>query len=520
MRREWSTNIIKALMLLFMVWILVLLLFFENTLEYRCKKEFFISNISIALLFLLVCIGCFFVKQTSAFNKLNGLLLQYTDRIVTTSAILFFFVQLYISYNIFFETGWDSGAYVIPAARLVSQHAEMAESINNYFSFYPNNLFLVNIYAFILKVNQKIGVFYGEDQLMAIVFCNCLISSMTCFLTYKVGKKITNASYAFVGYLITLVLIAVSPWGVICYSDSFVLFIPVLILYVYVSAIPVFWKTIGLFVCGYIGYSIKPQAVICLIAILIVCVLQIDKTTIRRKNVFRCFCGVAVSALLITCMSYTLDKVYEKEGFILDPQKKIGMTHFLMMGMNPDTLGVYNGEDVEISHECQTPQERTQKNLEVVRERLESFGVGGYFKLLSQKMLTNFNDGTFAWGEEGSFYAVLKTDKNMAIAPRLKATFYNDGAHFWLYSGMVQIVWIIVLILCFFKSISTVLDKDKMEKSDRVICLSLIGIIVFELLFEARARYIYIYVPLFILYAISGLKQMKKFWRLRFVKKH
>lgn len=520
MRREWSANIIKALMFIFMTWILVLLLFFENTLEYSCKKDFFISNICITLLFLVACIGCFFIKKTLTFNKLSGLFLQYTDKIVTLIAILFFFLQLYISYNIFFETGWDSGAYVIPAARLVSQHAEMAESINNYFSFFPNNLFLVNVYAFILKVNQKVGIFCGEDQLMSIVFCNCLISSMTCSLIYKVGKKITNGSYAFAGYLISLVLIALSPWSVICYSDSFALFIPVLILYVYISAIPVFWKIVCLFICGYIGYCIKPQAVICLIAILIVCVLQIDKTTIRRKNVFRCFCGVAVSALLITCMSYTLDKVYEKEGFILDPQKKIGMTHFLMMGMNPDTLGVYNGEDVEISHECQTPQERTQKNLEVVRERLESFGVGGYFKLLSQKMLTNFNDGTFAWGEEGSFYAVLKTDKNMAIAPRLKATFYNDGAYFWLYSGMVQIVWIIVLILCFFKSISTVFDKDKMEKSDGVICLSLIGIIVFELLFEARARYIYIYVPLFILYAISGLKQMKKFWRLRFVKKH
>ena len=517
MKREWSANIIKSLMFIFMTWILVLLLFFENALEYECKKEFFISNICIALLFLVACIGWFFIKKTLAFNRLSGLILQYADRIVIIIAISFFFLQLYISYNIFFETGWDSGAYVIPAARLVSQHAEMPESINNYFSYYPNNLFLVNIYALILKVNQKIGIFCGEEQLMSIVFCNCLISSITCLLTYKIGKKITNISYAFVGYLISLTLIALSPWGVICYSDSFVLFIPVLILYVYVSAIPVFWKTMGLFICGYIGYSIKPQAVICLIAVLIVCVLQIDRTTIRRKNVFRCFCGVAVSALLITCMSYALDRVYEKEGFILDPQKKIGITHFLMMGMNPDTLGVYNGEDVEISHECQTPQERTQKNLEVVRERLKSYGMGGYLKLLSQKMLTNFNDGTFAWGNEGSFYAILKADKNTAIAPRLKATFYNDGAHFWLYSGMVQIVWIIVLILCFFKSIISVFNKDKMEKADGVICLSLIGIIVFELLFEARARYIYIYVPLFILYGISGIKQS---WQLSPVKKN
>lgn len=520
MKREWSTNIIKVLMVLFMTWILVLLLFFENTLEYMCKKEFFVSNICIALLFVVAGIVCFFVQKTIFYNKLSGLILQYADRIVIIIAISFFFLQLYISYNIFFETGWDSGAYVIPAARLVSQHAEMAESINNYFSFYPNNLLLVNIYALILKVNQKIGIFCGEEQLMSIVFCNCLISSITCLLTYKIGKKITNVSYAFVGYLISLALIALSPWGVICYSDSFVLFIPILILYVYISGIPVFWKTVSLFICGYVGYSIKPQAVICLIAVLIACILQFDRTTIRRKNIFRCFCGVAVSVLLIICMSYGLNKVYEKEGFILDSQKKIGMTHFLMMGMNPDTLGIYNGEDVEISHECRTPQERTKENLEVVRERLKSFGIGGYFKLLSQKMLTNFNDGTFAWGEEGSFYAVMKADKNTAIAPRLKATFYNDGAHFWLYSGIVQVTWIIVLILCFFRSIIGVFDKDKMKNSDWVICLSLIGIIVFELLFEARARYIYIYVPMFILYGMSGIEQMKKSWHLSFVKRN
>ena len=96
MRREWSANIIKALMFIFMTWILVLLLFFENTLEYSCKKDFFISNICITLLFLVACIGCFFIKKTLTFNKLSGLFLQYTDKIVTLIAI-----YSCISYNIF-----------------------------------------------------------------------------------------------------------------------------------------------------------------------------------------------------------------------------------------------------------------------------------------------------------------------------------------------------------------------------------------------------------------------------------
>lgn len=39
------------------------------------------------------------------------------------------------------------------------------------------------------------------------------------------------------------------------------------------------------------------------------------------------------------------------------------------------------------------------------------------------------------------------------------------------------------------------------------IMLSILGLTIFELLFEARARYLYIYAPLYIILAVYGFRQ-------------
>ena len=40
-----------------------------------------------------------------------------------------------------------------------------------------------------------------------------------------------------------------------------------------------------------------------------------------------------------------------------------------------------------------------------------------------------------------------------------------------------------------------------------VLMVSIIGLTLFEILFEARARYLYTYVPLFILIALKGMDE-------------
>ena len=43
-----------------------------------------------------------------------------------------------------------------------------------------------------------------------------------------------------------------------------------------------------------------------------------------------------------------------------------------------------------------------------------------------------------------------------------------------------------------------------------VIMLSLIGLTIFETVFEARARYLFCFAPLFIILSVSGMRQMEQ----------
>ncbi len=68
---------------------------------------------------------------------------------------------------------------------------------------------------------------------------------------------------------------------------------------------------------------------------------------------------------------------------------------------------------------------------------------------------------------------------------------------------------VLVLIGCWCVSIKAVLNK-KVNIECLVMLTTIIGITIFELLFEARARYLYIYVPIYILIFINYLDPIKK----------
>lgn len=73
-------------------------------------------------------------------------------------------------------------------------------------------------------------------------------------------------------------------------------------------------------------------------------------------------------------------------------------------------------------------------------------------------------------------------------------------------------IWVIILgVICIgnIKSLFC-MEKDEKMSALNIMQLSLIGITVFELLFEARARYLYIYVPFYIIVAMFNFDSTKK----------
>lgn len=152
---------------------------------------------------------------------------------------------------------------------------------------------------------------------------------------------------------------------------------------------------------------------------------------------------------------------------------------------------------------------------------LRELGADGYFKFLSKKILVNYNDATFAWGMEGGFYKIIYESPNKNVSAFLRDIYYNDGKYYETISIIRQLIWILILgVIC----IGNIRFLFCIEKKEKMVTLNImhmcfIGITIFELLFEARARYLYIYVPIYIIVAMFSFYSIKNDI-FRFSKQH
>ena len=490
------------------MWI-ILALCIAKKINYVCKVDWKIGNI--ILIIVSVLFVYLYIKRTKekTFERVN------INRIVFFGTIVLFLAEIYICYNIFFETGWDSGSYIIPAARMLLAKADITSINETYFKTYPNNLLLVHMYYVLLRVNEKIGIFSATYQLMIIVIFNCWISSISCWLIYVVARKNTTTKYALLGYFIAIALLGISPWNVICYSDAIALFFPIFIIYIYTEErINVYIKTFVILIAGYLGYCIKPQVAIVIIAIIIAELLKSNSKYNKDFLIKECIV-LLCSVIMIVGIAGGLSSLYNAEGFEPDKNRQFGLTHFFMMGLNPEQGGIWSGEDVGISANCKTAEQRTKTNIQVAKNRLENYGMIGYAKFLTKKMLINYNDGTFGWGVEGSFYYWIPENSNI-ISHFLKNIYYNEGKYYRIYSQILQLIWVMVLTGVGVASIFGVKRKNDIYV---VLKLCIIGITLFELLFEARARYLYLYVPIYILFFILNGNCLEKIKTLLLAKK-
>ena len=96
-------------------------------------------------------------------------------------------------------------------------------------------------------------------------------------------------------------------------------------------------------------------------------------------------------------------------------------------------------------------------------------------------------------------------EKDGNISGLLREFYYEDGTYYRVFETVEQAVWIFVLVGGWISSMSMLLKKRR--GSYYAMALALIGITIFEILFEARARYLYLYAPIFVLmtgYTIKG----------------
>ena len=317
------------------VGIIFLLILFGQWCSFKLKKGFLIPNI--VILGGIILAGAFvYYWRYKKNGKQKAERIRKYDLIVKISLIILFVVQIFIAYNIVFEPGWDAGGVYNSAKIFVN--GNRADIVIRYpFSMYPNNLLLLFIESAVISF---CNLFANENevvQLMVFAVLNSMINVAACYLTYKSASLICKKEIAFAAFILAVLNFGLSPWNVVFYSDSLGLVFPILTFYLFMKpnkTEKMNWiSKIMAVIAGCIGYNIKPQCLIMLIALFII---QFFSCLRNKKKLLQIVMLAGCFIFSLITIKTSINLICEKNQIVLDSNQRLGMSHFLMMGNNEE----------------------------------------------------------------------------------------------------------------------------------------------------------------------------------------
>ena len=421
--------------------------------------------------------------------------------------VVIYLIQLFISRNIYFKTGWDAGVLIDNAENIALNGADGVEL--DYFSWYPNNIFAVYTLVFFYKIAV---VVHKQNPYIVIFAINNLLVNISVLLATLSIYKITNKkSVTIVSMVFGVILIGLSPWIVIPYTDTLGMIFPIGAVFCYVFLKNRYLRYFLFVALCEMGYLYKPTVLIGVIALVIIKSFSLLKRLLHNKLKLKMLVKTSICILMAALCVAGLNKaVIGMNTTELDENKAMTMTHYFMMGLNKTTEGVYSRDDVNYSISFGNKDMRKKGNIEVIKQRYQEMGASGYITQLVKKNLSNYNDGTFAWYREGNFF--VEIPEKDSLAAKLLRRFYwwnqvGEENMYQVFASIEQVVWFFVL-LCI---AGCVLPGCKINNVEGLLALTLIGVSLFLLLFECRARYLYIFSPLYVVLAGIGLDKINYF---------
>ena len=464
----------------------------KNYTEIYDKIPNYILIFASVILFVLSCI-----LLMLPFRKLK---IQISDKkfilLIIFCFIGIFAIQLFITSNMWFYTGWDVATIVNDAINITSNNTNKVTAW--YYSTYPNNIVLVYLLALILRIGK---VFLPEPYI-AVLGVNCLSVCISLLLSVLCIFKLTNSRRVTVlGMIAGVCLIALSPWIVIPYSDTLGMPFPILCLFL---SLYIKNKYLKYLLCAFsaaIGYLLKPTVIIILIAMCIVEFCKIFADLVKGKFQYKSIVALMLAVVLsllsangIKAFVYYIDETEFNESI------EFSMEHYFMMGTNVEANGGYASEDVALSYSFSDTQQRKENNIDIALARIKEMGPIEYAKHLIRKNISTYNDGTFYWGKEGTFFNIT-FEREGKLHEVFQNLYYPNEKNFKKFCSAEQIIWFYVLICICFCFLSP------KSYGEILISISLIGVSVFLLLFEARSRYLLIFSPLYITLASIGIRK-------------
>ena len=484
-------------------------IFIGNRMNYNqgLKLTALFPNYVLFLLALLgaagICLLALWAKRIRLTPKTNLIV----NIVLAVSFLILFFINVRIAKEIAFRLPWDVGVVDVEARKL-------AEGIplgyNVYFSMYSNNVPMVYFLKQLYVEARELGTYPYVYEFVWLEV-NCALISLGGFFCCLTVKRLTKEILPTVlAFLLYLALAGISPWKISPYTDTYGMAFPIMCIYFYLcyrdaQRIGEKYVLMALsMIGGAAGGLLKPSGYIVVMAVLGVELISLLTARGRGWKYFLAEVGLA-AALLLARQAY-VDHMMEDIGLDFNPEIEASWQNYFYMGLNEESTGSYHPGDAGIIGEFQTDKNaRNQAALERAFARMEERGLFGSIYYWLRKMTMVFNDGTFGW--RGEVWINEPYPEGLAgtdgLTVSLRDLFWPEGNHVGRYNTLSQLAW----IFCIFGISGICLCPEGQREKYAVTVASFLGIFFYQMLFEARARYLLVFIPLLAALSVCGMWQ-------------
>lgn len=471
----------SSIILFIVISTFILLLNINQTLSNKNYLEFII----IVLVFIII----FTIKHkniTEKFPKFNIKLLFII--LITIFAILIFIIGFATRVGL----NWDYKEVMVSALDVAKG------GIGNlaYFARYQNNVPLLIFESILAKIgliyNQNLTII-GLQSITIIINCIITISSII-LMNYTVKKSIGEKTFYIVSILSTLYC-PLYLYSTILYTDTIGLLlftISMYMYYIYSKSTTTKSKILSLtfFILSVaIGFKFKATNIFILIAVLI--------DLFHEKKYKEILINIALLVAIMLPINLLIENSYNISQEEIN-KNQFPYSHWIMMSLNPNTNGGYNQTDVNFTRESGNIEEKKEAISNEIQTRINNYGVAA---LLERVFITK-NNRTWAEPTLATSDYLNRDTQNSNIITDLVT---KDGKYFKAYSNYISIIYKLILIGII---ISGIYNYKNKQKYVYIAQLMIIGIFIFELIWECNSRYIYSFLPFLLITSGYGYAKL------------
>ncbi len=448
-----------------------------------------VSPILLILIPIFLFIVLFLGEKIVKHKKINIIL---KILILTSLFVFIFFIGFKTRVGLF--NTWDYGQLIRSAFSIIQED----ELYNRpYFIRYPNNTILLQFEILLCIIGNMYNSAITLKGIQSItILVNVIITFINIITTSMIFKKITKQKNNYITYILILLFAPFYLYATILYTDSIGMLLNLIALLLYYSLNNTESskiKKLLFFLLALdivIGFKFKATNIFILIAI------AIDLLTQKEfKNIFKL---VILTILVLIPVNLTLNTLFkvteaEKEAY------EFPYTHWIMMTLNPKTEGGYNEDDVKYTKSFDTIQKRKEANIDKIKERINYFGPVKLIKrILITKNIRTWTNPTLGTSDYLGRHPAKKNFINETVT--------LNGKHFNKYIKYLNSLYIIMWILIIISAIYNIEDKNSYVFISQ---LMIVGIFLFELIWECNSRYLYSFLPFMITLASYSLIKLK-----------